>query len=49
MSEENKVANYWTRYFKTDHSKLRYNFPGSENIEQNYLENVIVNIFHIHI
>ena len=40
MSEENKVPNYWTRYFKTDHSKLRYNFPGSENIEQNYSQSM---------
>ena len=40
MSEENKVPNYWTRYSKTDHSKLRHNVPGSENIEQNYSQSM---------
>jgi len=40
MSEENKVPNYWTRYSKNDHDKLRHNFPGSETIEQNYSQSM---------
>jgi len=40
MSEENKVPNYWTRYSKTDHNKLRHNFLGSETIEQNYSQSM---------
>ena len=39
-SRDNTDPNYWTRYFKNDHGKLRHNFPGSENIEKNYSQSM---------
>mgnify|MGYP003316485989 CR=1 FL=1 len=33
ITEEGKDPNYWTRYFKKDHERVRHNFKGSENIE----------------
>ncbi len=40
ITEEGKDPNYWTRYFKKDHEKLRHNFPGSENIEKNWAQSM---------
>ena len=40
ITEEGKDPNYWTRYFKKDHERLRHNFKGSENIEKNWAQSM---------
>ena len=40
ITEEGKTPSYWTRYLKEDHSKLRHNFKGSENIEKNWAQSM---------
>ena len=36
----NEEPNYWTRYFKKDHHKLRHDFSESENIECNWSQSM---------
>jgi|TARA_R100001443_G_C3329666_1_gene172020 hypothetical protein len=38
--EENRAPNYWLRYDKKDHYRLRHQFKNSENVEANWSQSM---------